>query len=134
MLIVVLGMMSGMAFGMFFTTHLLLLMTFNSYFYKTRKTVSAFPLYVIALMSILSLFLWSMIGTLLALVNYFFFKNPSNNATEFFIYILIGSVVFFLLSYFFARKLILHVLLELFVFGLVYGLLIPYLINRLGFS
>ena len=84
MLIVVLGMMSGMAFGMFFTTHLLLLMTFNSYFYKPRKTVSAFPLYVIALMSILSLFLWSMIGTLLALVNYFFFKNPSYNATRIF--------------------------------------------------
>ena len=97
MLIVVLGMMSGMVFGMFFTTHLLLLMTFNSYFYKTRKTVSAFPIYAIALMSILSLFLWSMVGTLLALMNYFFFKNPSNNATEFFIYILIGSVVFFLL-------------------------------------
>ena len=134
MLIVVLGMMSGMAFGMFFTTHLLLLLTFNSYFYKVRETVSGLPIYVIALVSILSLFLWSIVGTLLALINYVFYKNLSNNEIEFFIYILVTSTVFFLLSYFFARKLIFHVLLELFVFGLVYGLLIPNLVTRLDFS
>ena len=134
MIIVVLGMMSGMAFGMFFTTHLLLLLTFNSYFYKVRKTVSGLPIYVIALVSILSLFLWSIVGTLLALINYVFYKNLSHNEIEFFIYILVTSTVFFLLSYFFARKLIFHVLLELFVFGLVYGLLLPNLIIRLDFS
>ncbi len=134
MLVVVIGMMGGMAFGIFFTTHLLLLMTFNSYFYETRKTVSRFPNYLISAATIFSLFLWCLIGTLLALVNYFFLKNPSSNVIEFFIFILVASIVFFLLSYFFARKLIFHVLLELFVFGLVYGFLIPNLINRLDFS
>lgn len=134
MVIAVFGMMSGMLFGMFFTTHLLLLLTFNSYLFKVRNIVSGFPIYLLAIAAILSLFLWSMVGTLLALINYFFYKNLSNNEIEFFIYILLTSVVVFLLSYFFARRLIFHVLLELFVFGLVYGLLIPNLILRLDFS
>ena len=134
MVIAVLGMMSGMLYGMFFTTHLLLLLTYNSYFFKARNTVSGFPIYLLAIAAILSLFLWSIVGTLFALINYFFYKNLSNNEIEFFIYILVTSVVVFLLSYFFARRLIFHVLFELFVFGLVYGLLIPSLILRLDFS